>query len=115
MGMGGGILSLASTVRDDSVAGSGGSVSYVSPCASLAWGLLLLFFTDDLPLWLPWGDALCLSVCLGLLRASEAKSTCPLLLLGAVCCRPCTFFSTFTTVHFQVTNSLTHTHSAKTY
>lgn len=39
--------------------------------------------------WLPWGGALCLSA-VWLLQPPGARSTCPLLLLTAVYCRPST-------------------------
>ncbi|MEQ2236002.1 hypothetical protein ILYODFUR_007993 [Ilyodon furcidens] len=41
--------------EDGGVAASGGSVPYVSLCGSLARGLLLLCFTDDLPLCRVYG------------------------------------------------------------
>ncbi|MEQ2278994.1 hypothetical protein AMECASPLE_004906 [Ameca splendens] len=49
-----------------------------------------------------------------LLLPSGAKSTCLLQLLDAVCCGPSTVLATPTTLHFQLTNSLTYNHSTHT-
>lgn len=71
----------------DDVAGSGKIGAFISPCASLAWGLLLLSFVDDL---LPF----MVYVCLGLLWPSGVAYSCPLMALGAVVCRPSTILAT---------------------
>ncbi|MED6278953.1 hypothetical protein CHARACLAT_029368 [Characodon lateralis] len=73
--------------------GSAASVNYLSAgcMAALGWCLV--------------------SVCLGLLRPSRAESTCPLLLLGAECCRLSTALTTLTTLHLQMNTHPTNPHT----
>ncbi|MEQ2171018.1 hypothetical protein GOODEAATRI_006335 [Goodea atripinnis] len=80
------------------VAWSGGSVPYFSPCTSLVWGLLLLCFTDDLPLFGAKG------------YLKVMPCVCPLLLLGAVRCKPSRALATPCTSRLQ-TRSHTPTHT----
>ncbi|MEQ2257358.1 hypothetical protein ILYODFUR_034042 [Ilyodon furcidens] len=77
---------------------------------SLAWGLLLLCPAGDLILRAAYGSP---GVAWLSGTAASLWLTCPLLILGAVDCRPSTVLTTLTHVHLQVTN--THTHSTQTH
>lgn len=94
----------------------GDLVSFVSPCASLAWGLLLLCFNVSLLLF---GVCVCSGVvpCVCLLWAAvafQSRVHLPFTTLVAECCRLSTILTTLTTLQLHLTHLLTQTHSTQT-